>query len=128
VPEAVAEEVGVHSDEAARVLNSEAHWIMRVSPGQVQEAISAWDLGQGESAVLTWALSHPGTIAVIDDFAARKYAQVLRIPVIGTLGLILLAKTRAWIPAARPVVEEVRRAGLYLSDDLVARILSVVDE
>lgn len=101
VPEAVANEVRVHSDEAARALESEARWIAQVRSVPVQEAISAWDLGRGESAVLSWALSHPGSVAVIDDFAARKCAQVLGIPVKGTLGLILRAKTRGRIPAAR---------------------------
>jgi predicted nucleic acid-binding protein len=46
----------------------------------------------------------------------------------GTLGLALLAKRRGWVPAARPVIEELRRNGLYLSDDLVARALALVDE
>lgn len=128
VPEAVVDEVTVHSDEAARALESEARWIKWIPSVPVPEAISAWDLGRGESAVLSWALSRPGTIAVIDDFAARKCAQVLQIPMKGTLGLILLAKARGQIPAARPVVQELRRAGLYLSDELIAQVLVLVSE
>jgi len=127
VPVAVAAEVAAHSDEAARALASEA-WLQQVPGGPVPDAISAWDLGAGESAVLAWALAHPGTVAVLDDYAARECAEVLGVPVRGTLGLVLAAKARGHVVAARPVIEELQRAGLYLSAGLVERVLSLVDE
>jgi predicted nucleic acid-binding protein len=65
---------------------------------------------------------------VIDDYAARTCAEVLGVPVIGTLGLALRAKTRGRVAAARPLVEDLRRAGLYLSDRLINDALSLVGE
>jgi len=127
VPAQVAGEVRVHSDEAARALDEES-WIEQVPAVAVGEAIAAWDLGPGESAVLAWAVAHPGTLAVIDDYAARKCAEVIGVAVKGTLGLVLLAKTGGRIPAARQVIDDLRRAGLYLSDDIVARALALVGE
>ncbi len=35
----------------------------------------AWDLGAGESAVLTWARRNPGFTAILDDRAARRCAE-----------------------------------------------------
>jgi len=78
--------------------------------------------------VLSWALAHPGTLAVLDDFAARKCAGAIGVRVKGTLGLALLAKTRGQLSAARPLVEELRQAGLYLSDTLIREALSLVGE
>lgn len=127
VPAQVAEEVRVHSDEAARGLDEEP-WIEEVQAIAIAERIAAWDLGPGESAVLSWAMAHPGTVAVIDDYAARKCAEVIGVTVRGTLGLALLAKKRGRVPAARPVVDDLRRAGLYLSDEIVARALTLVGE
>lgn len=100
VPKAVAAEVRAHSDEAARSLDSEA-WLEIAATVPVPHAVTAWDLGAGESAVLAWAHAHPGTLAVIDDHVARKCAGVLGVRVKGTLGLALLAKVEGRMPAAR---------------------------
>jgi len=127
VPEAVAEEVSAHSDDAARALESHA-WLERVPAVPVPSSIATWDLGAGESAVLAWAVAHLGALVVLDDYAARTCAEVLRLPLIGTLGLALRAKVNGEIPAARPLVEELRRAGLYLSDQLIRDALSLVGE
>lgn len=83
---------------------------------------------RGRSAVISWSLTHPGTLAILDDGAARKCAGVLGVRVKGTLGLALLAKTQGIVPEARPLLEELRRAGLYLSDSLIRDALSIVGE
>jgi predicted nucleic acid-binding protein len=90
--------------------------------------VRGWDLGPGESAVLEWAQANRPARAIIDDYAARKLASVLAMQVTGTLGLALLAKQRGTIPLARPLVEELVRAGLYLSETLVGRALRLVGE
>ena len=56
--------------------------------------------------------ANPEIEAIIDDLNGRKDASFLRIPVRGTLGIILLAKLRGLIPEARPVIEELMRTGL----------------
>jgi hypothetical protein len=45
--------------------------------------VLAWDLGDGESSVLAWALSHPGTPAIIDDPEGRRCAESLGITLRG---------------------------------------------
>ena len=128
VPLAVAEEVrqrGV-SDPTVRAL-AENPWLV-VSDIAVPPLIQAWDLGPGESSVLAYAHAHPETLAVLDDLAARRCAATLGIPVRGTLGLVILAKKRGEIRAARPLLEALRRGGLYLSDALLNAALALVDE
>ena len=127
IPDVVVEEVSAHSAEAARAVAGHA-WLEPTPAVAVATAVAAWDLGRGESAVLSWAVARPGSLAVIDDYAARTCATVLGVPVIGTLGLVLRAKVRGRVPAARPLVEDLRRAGLYLSDGLIDDALSIVDE
>ncbi len=41
----------------------------------IQEFVLAWDLGAGESAVISLAETIPGSTAVLDDLAARRCAQ-----------------------------------------------------
>jgi predicted nucleic acid-binding protein len=127
VPDAVAEEVTEHADEATRALWAE-EWLVRVPTGGIAPAVAAWDLGAGESAVLSWAASHPGCVAVIDDYAARTCAEVIGVTVIGTLGLALRAKLAGRVALARPLVEELRRAGLYLSSAVIRSALTLVGE
>lgn len=128
LPSSVVAEVGAHSDEASRAL-AETAWLERVPDVPISPAIAAWDLGSGESAVLSWAAAHPGSLAVIDDYAARTCAEAMRVPVVGSLGLALRAKAKGLVPSARSLVEELRRAGLYVSDALIrdALALSVND-
>ncbi len=114
-------------DAGARALTS-VSWLTVVPSVPVPSVIQAWDLGDGESAVLAWAHSHPGSTAIIDDAAARRCADTLNIPLRGTLGLSLLAKQRGVVALARPVVEQLRAAGLYLSDEIIIQALALVGE
>jgi predicted nucleic acid-binding protein len=46
----------------------------------------------------------------------------------GALGLVLVAKQQGLVPAARPVLEPLKRAGIYLSDRLEDQILAAAGE
>lgn len=129
VPEPVAAEIARRGpdDPAAQALAG-ADWLTVVPPPETPLAIQAWDLGPGESAVLSWCIRRPGTEAIVDDLAGRRCAHALEIRVRGTLGLILLGKQRGRLPAARPVLEFMRGAGMYLSDRVMERALRIVGE
>ena len=90
--------------------------------------VRAFKLGAGESSVMAAATRFPETEVVIDDLAARRAAQKLGLTVRGTLAVILTARQRGLIPAAAPVLDEVRKAGLYLSDSLRLEALALVGE
>jgi predicted nucleic acid-binding protein len=87
-------------------------WLVEVVTPPVPPIIQSWDLGPGESAVLTWAYVNTSTNVILDDLAARRCALALGIPVQGTLGIVLTAKQRGVIPAARPVIEQLRLYGI----------------
>jgi predicted nucleic acid-binding protein len=89
VPETVWREVVVQGqgDRAAREL-SEQSWPVRVDVVS-SPRVAAWDLGAGETAVLSHALVTPPLRAVIDDMDARRCARTL-----GTSALRLPMLTR----------------------------------
>jgi predicted nucleic acid-binding protein len=129
IPRVVIDEIDAYGPtDATAILVRQTKWLTIVDPPPVPAIIERWDLGPGESSVLTWAHAHPGTIAVLDDLPARRCADSLRIPTRGTLGLVLIAKRRAIISQARPIVERLRQAGMYLSDDVMNRALSMIGE
>ena len=129
VPEPVADEINMRGaqDITAKSVKS-ASWIEIVSPPPTPEIISDWALGAGESSVLAYAHANPGVEAIIDDLSGRRCAALLKIPVRGTLGIILVAKKRGLIPKARPVIEELIKAGLYLSRQILNEALKRVGE
>jgi predicted nucleic acid-binding protein len=87
----------------------------------IHPTVAAWDLGLGEAEVLSWATLPPGAVAVVDDRAARRCAQVIGVGTCGTLGVVLEAKRAQLVPAATPLIQSLRSAGLFLSDSLVER-------
>lgn len=129
VPEAVATEIETRgpSDPAARAL-AETPWLRQVEATSVPDEVLAWDLGPGESAVITWALAHPGCIAVIDDLEGRRCAETLGVRLRGTLGLVLRARRQGLIAEARPVLGTLRAAGMYLSQRVVDAALAEFGE
>lgn len=129
VPAVVAREVGAKPDgerivsEIASLVGSRIEEDITTSP-----EIAAWNLGRGESQVLALAGTYPGSRAVLDDLEARRCAQSLGLPLIGTLGVVLRARRKGVIERARPVIEHLRSVGLYASDSLVERALAHLGE
>ncbi len=129
VPEPVTTEIlhrGQH-DITARAIE-QTEWLITKPVSSISTTVTEWRLGAGESSVLALASEHPGTEAIIDDLAGRKCAASLNIPVRGTLGIVLIAKKRGLIPQARPVIEDMMTAGLYLSRKVVDEALRRVGE
>ena len=128
VPVAVWEEIeaGGADDVAAQKLPS-LTWLRRDASMASSPVVQSWDLGAGETAVLSFAHDDPEYVAVVDDAAARRCASGLNIRVIGTLGLIVLAKRRGIIQSVAPGLRALKEAGLWISDDFVARLIAQED-
>ena len=105
-------------DAASRQLPS-VSWIQIVKITAVTPEVAAWDLGLGESQVLSLALETLDCAAIVDDRAARRCGQSLGITTIGTGGLLVLAKRRGIILSVSPGIQALRDAGLWISDTLV---------
>jgi len=90
VPDAVWEEVmaGGADDAAVRQLSG-ATWVRRMHVSATLPELAAWDLGAGESEVLTLARAFPGYRAVLDDAAARACARTPGIRILGTGGALV---------------------------------------
>jgi len=90
--------------------------------------VASWDLGPGETEVLSLCRAATEREAIIDDDAARRCAIALGVPVRGTLGVIVLAKHKGIIPAARPVVEELTANGLRAKPEVVQLAIRLAGE
>jgi predicted nucleic acid-binding protein len=84
-------------------------------------------LGVGESNAITLA-SQLGAGLLIDDKLGRKVAVKMKLPVIGTAGVLLLAKNKKLIKQVAPVIQELKNNSYFLSKELIATILKRVGE
>lgn len=123
IPEPVAREVlaGPISDPARQAL--EQGWGRREPVPAIPGEVLEWGLNPGESAVLALALAQPGSVALVDDSEARACAAALRVPVLGTLGLILRARRSGRLNSAADLLRSAKRAGLFLDERLVKEAL-----
>lgn len=129
IPRPVADEVfaGSENDPARKWLEDRGAGSF-ADDLEVPEEILAWDLGPGETAVLSWALRDRKYEAVLDDAAARRCASVYGIRFRGTLSLVALAKQRGLLSACRPIFGKLLEAGLFISPDLVDQVAASVGE
>jgi predicted nucleic acid-binding protein len=118
IPQAVWEEVTISKDDIASQQLPHTSWLQPVSIA-IHPSIAAWDLGVGESAVLSFALQNPGYRAVLDDAAARRCARASGIATLGTGGAIVLAKQRGLIESVGDRLQRLRDSGLWLSEEVV---------
>lgn len=129
IPQGVADEIqnGGHDDQAVAWLREQGQTYIKPLAA-IDPAVASWDLGLGESHVMSWVKDNPGFEAILDDRAARKAAAILRLPVRGTLSLIALAKQRGYITSARTEYEKLINIGFRISSDVLLKALAAVGE
>lgn len=91
------------------------------------EPIEASLLDLGERAAIARALQI-GAGLLADDRAARQQAQAQGLAVIGTLGVLVLAKRRTLIPGVWEPIQQLRQSGQRLSQEAVTAALAAAGE
>ena len=123
IPRAVAVEIeaGPTNDPARQVLADGQFTIVEAVPAP---EVLAWDLGAGETAVLSYALKEAGWTVVLDDAAARKCAWSFGLRLKGTLAVVILAKQHGLISSATDVLRSLLNIGFRLDENVVREALS----
>ena len=78
--------------------------------------------------VLLLALEHHGSLVILDDNLARRYAVLNKIMVVGTCGLLLKAKSCGMIPDVSSIISQLENKGFYLSNDLKEHVIRLANE
>lgn len=85
-------------------------------------------LGAGECEAIALALDCHADLVLLDDLAARRFAQSIGLSVIGTLGILLAAKRRDLVPALAPLLDRLDKAGFRVANTLRAQVLELARE
>ncbi len=117
IPKGVVSEIEKYKDDASKWTSKNKNtYVKKVEA--VPPLIAAWDLGLGESEVIAFALQNKDYSAAIDDKAARNCAMSMKIPVIGTIGLIVLAKRKQHIDNIEPYLNNLISSGYRIDQGL----------
>ena len=84
-------------------------------------------LDDGEASAITRALDIDAGL-LLDDRAAVVYARSLGLKVIGTLGVLVLAKRKALIGSVSPLISQLRVGGHYLGPSAIQAALHAAGE
>jgi len=122
IPRAVAEEIeaGPAGDPARQALASGQFPVVDAAPSP---EILAWDLGTGETAVLSFALAEPGWTVILDDGAARNCARSFGLSLKGTLAIVILAKQRGLVSSAAEILRSLLATGFRLDEQVIREVL-----
>lgn len=104
-------------------------WIVECPLSQpLSRQILAARLGMGESEAIALALELTPEYVLLDDLAARRLAQAFDLNVLGTVGLLILARRRHWLPALRPALDALLAVDFRISEPLYHFALAQVGE
>jgi len=90
--------------------------------------ISKLGLGLGELEAITLYKTLNADILLIDDNRAKKYAVLNGVKVIGSLGILINAKKAGNITKIKPLLEKIIQSEIYISDQLIKKVLEICHE
>jgi len=105
-----------------------ADWVRTVHLQDPRRADLLSDLDRGEAEVIALAQELNADLVIIDERLARLHAKRLGLPLTGTLGVLLKAKERRFIPIVRPLIDQLRQGGIRLDETVVAEALQLAGE
>lgn len=85
-------------------------------------------IDKGESSAIALALETPGCTVILDDFKARKIADLLNISYTGTMGVIIKAKLKNIIPSIIPLLEKIKKTDFRISAEIELLALKEANE
>jgi uncharacterized protein len=96
-------------------------------PAKAQEVAKFLDIGEAEAIALAGELR--ADYLLIDERKGRRVAQQHGLPVVGVIGVVLIAKRQGLISSARQLLDRLHQeAGVYLTDALKETALKAVGE
>ncbi len=107
---------------------SPVNWLQVLAAEPEPMPLELEGLGQGETETILVAKQQRAEWAVLDDLEARRAAHRLGVQVIGTVGILAMAKEQGLIPTVKPLITDLVTAGFWLSARVQQDILELAGE
>lgn len=130
VPKGVISEIMAKQDSVSLVIEKACQeWITTESVSDIRllEVVSA-NLHRGEAEAIVLAKEKKADLILLDDQEARRFATRCGLKVIGTLGLLLVAKNKKLISLIKPELDKLVSFGFRINARLIKHILTEAGE
>ena len=124
VPQAVYNEVTISSKPQSRKLKT----FLKDKITSVEINISQMGLGRGELEAIALYKNMNADFLLIDDRRAKSFAKLNDVNVIGSLGVMVLAKELGRVESIREDLEKLLDSDIFISESLINRVLVSVGE
>jgi uncharacterized protein len=129
VPQAVVDELRQGKLKGVDVPSLDAiSWVIVEPVALVDLHRVTASLDSGERETLALAIGKLDPLLILDDAAARAHARALGLRFTGTLGVLMKAKQAGLIAAIGPYLDQLDKAGFYLSASVRAKVLTLAGE
>ena len=128
VPEAVFAEVCVPGKPEADTLRAWLRQRVRTVSLSDYTIVKPEGLGRGELEAMALYLALSADLLLVDDARAKKVAYLNGLEVIGSVGVLLLAKRRGLISQLKPFLDILATSDIYLSESSIRTVLKNVGE
>ena len=127
VPQAVYNEATAQGKPQAEALKS--YLADKVLPVEISEfVIAVPKLGKGELEAMALYKQQHADRLLIDDLQARKTASYNGIKIIGSIGILLLAKDNGLISSIKPHLDRIQQSNIHISQKLINEALIIAGE
>ena len=126
IPQAVADEclIEKHRPGAIVIQQAISEKVVQIysnpPPTELADLTDILDIGEAAAIKLAFINKCP---LIIDKKLGRAVATKLQIKIIGSAGILLLAKQKKVIPLIKPVLLKLKNESYYLADHLINEVL-----
>ncbi|MEE8304664.1 MAG: DUF3368 domain-containing protein, partial [Candidatus Tectomicrobia bacterium] len=101
-----------------------AAWLQQETVSNPSLVAALHELGLGEAEAIALAVDNVGSLLILDDHRGRLIASSLGVNIVGTLGVLLIAKRKGLIEAVTPEITTLQaRVGFRIDAELRSKVL-----
>jgi uncharacterized protein len=131
IPPAVHRELLAKSGPESARLDQALRGLIKVTPSPSlapEVKIVTAGLDAGEQQVVALAYEREASLVIIDERLGRAAARRMGLTVTGLVGVLVRAKEARLVTMVRPLLEQVRQRGYWLSDEIIELATRLAEE
>lgn len=128
IPYEVYREIEAGKDKEYYVDLTKIGWIRIIKIENEKSLLFFLDLDKGEAEAIVLANEIDADLIILDETLGRFHAKHIGLKVTGTIGILLKAKENKIIDKIKPILEELTKKGIWLSEKLITQTLLKASE